>query len=864
MNQETGLTRRHFCQLGGAGFLAVAFDPPLGSAAEGLPRHEWPQFQGGPGHAGLSPDETVKPPFRLLWSYRLDGDASGDAGGGLTVGGGLVYVSVVNTRSLVALDADTGRLRWEYADSYPGYKDVPSYANGRLILWERTRKPRVLALEAATGKVLWQHPLTDVDHLPVLTRGGLAVEQGTVYVSEGGEEPTVQALDEATGQLRWRVGLGKESGAHVTPPSAAGGRIFVAVRALKDPKGPPRAERGALIALDPTNGRELWRRTDVIPSGRPLFTDGTVLACSLLAEDRFKFHLLDAGTGKTLWTTPHKFSLYDPPTATIGREHVLLKPYGGHFYILDRQTGQSLGEFDNKCNSGCCTPVIAGGYAYLGTGIFAIGDRENLASFQLVEAPREKGHGTSLHAIDLKTGQSVWFFGTGNTVCGDPALAYGRLYATSRDGRVYCFAPAGPGEPTTPEAKDNSAPAPPEQVRTLLAGNNADGKAWPMAGGTPERAGLPGLELRTPLQPAWKFDTGGRVVSGAALRDGRVFIGSESGKLLALAADSGQRVWEFATGAPVRCSPAVAPSPPTPLPQGARGEKKSPLPPGGRGEGEGVVYCGSDAGTFHALDAATGKERWRFPCGGPVQSSPAVVGGVVLFGANDHHVYALDRATGRKLWSFRMRDYCTQAPVVVHGEQVFAAQWQDWLWALDLLTGKEQWRSFIPVSIEAVVFHQGKLYARSPYYIVELDPATGQRLRLGTASYGYGGLAFRGDLMYQSGVQGQYGYSGAMVTDLAQEGTELTSKIPTLEGVRRLTSKGLPGAPDRASMVAPVVLGETVCFAGRTGKLALTDLAGKSLWSTALGGACHSPPAIAAGLLVVGCDDGQVYAFRSA
>jgi outer membrane protein assembly factor BamB len=37
---------------------------------------------------------------------------------------------------------------------------------------------------------------------------------------------------------------------------------------------------------------------------------------------------------------------------------------------------------------------------------------------------------------------------------------------------------------------------------------------------------------------------------------------------------------------------------------------------------------------------------------------------------------------------------------------------------------------------------------------------------------------------------------------------------------------------------------------------------GKPLWSFALGGTCHAAPVAAAGLLVVGCDDGSVYAFR--
>jgi hypothetical protein len=38
--------------------------------------------QGGPGLTGVSGDDTVRPPFKLAWTYRLDGDASSDAGPG--------------------------------------------------------------------------------------------------------------------------------------------------------------------------------------------------------------------------------------------------------------------------------------------------------------------------------------------------------------------------------------------------------------------------------------------------------------------------------------------------------------------------------------------------------------------------------------------------------------------------------------------------------------------------------------------------------------------------------------------------------------------------------------------------------------
>ena len=47
------------------------------------------------------------------------------------------------------------------------------------------------------------------------------------------------------------------------------------------------------------------------------------------------------------------------------------------------------------------------------------------------------------HPARLTTGKSVWHFSAGNTICGEPAFAYGRLFFHSRDGcvpmRTWCL-----------------------------------------------------------------------------------------------------------------------------------------------------------------------------------------------------------------------------------------------------------------------------------------------------------------------------------------------------------------------------------------------------------------------------------------
>src|SRR5262249_48302646 len=198
--------------------------------------------------------------FKLAWSYRLDGDASNDAGGGVIVAAGKVFVSVRNTRSILALDARNGRFLWEQHGIAGGQRTVPTFADGRLFVLMRgpgVDKPTqvtILALDATTGKELWRQPPKAEGIDP--HKAGRPVTEGRVYCSEGGTEPVVTAFDAATGKLVWRTGLGKDDGTCAVTPVAAGGKVFVATRSAH---GWKKSTDGATVALDAATGKLLWR-----------------------------------------------------------------------------------------------------------------------------------------------------------------------------------------------------------------------------------------------------------------------------------------------------------------------------------------------------------------------------------------------------------------------------------------------------------------------------------------------------------------------------------------------------------------------------------------------------------------------------
>ena len=99
----------------------------------------------------------------------------------------------------------------------------------------------------------------------------------------------------------------------------------------------------------------------------------------------------------------------------------------------------------------------------------------------------------------------------------------------------------------------------------------------------------------------------------------------------------------------------------------------------------------SAPGYVLALDAATGKEKWRFEAG-VVESSPLVVDGTIYVGSWDRNVWAIDAATGKPRWSYPTGDR-VKGSVSFRNGVVYVGSYDGKLYALDARTGKLRWRA---------------------------------------------------------------------------------------------------------------------------------------------------------------------------
>ena len=147
-------------------------------------------------------------------------------------------------------------------------------------------------------------------------------------------------------------------------------------------------------------------------------------------------------------------------------------------------------------------------------------------------------------------------------------------------------------------------------LATLLAASipaQAPPAAWPQFRGSPPLHGTTDATLPPTLRLLWTYEAGDAIESSAAIADGVVYVGSQTGDLHAVNLADGSVKWKYKASPDGigESSPAVA---------------------------GGLVFIGDLSGVVHAVDVATGKAVWTFKTDGEVKSSPVVAGDKVLIG----------------------------------------------------------------------------------------------------------------------------------------------------------------------------------------------------------------------------------------
>ncbi|MEU6703356.1 outer membrane protein assembly factor BamB family protein [Streptomyces wuyuanensis] len=109
---------------------------------------------------------------------------------------------------------------------------------------------------------------------------------------------------------------------------------------------------------------------------------------------------------------------------------------------------------------------------------------------------------------------------------------------------------------------------------------------------------------------------------------------------------------------------------------------------------DGSIHVGS-GNALYTLDAVTGTPKWRFAAGGEVTGSPVVADGRIHFGSADHVLYTLDAAGGQLRWKLATGGEITGSPVARNGV-VYACSKDRCVYALDAAKGTATGRGTAP------------------------------------------------------------------------------------------------------------------------------------------------------------------------
>lgn len=192
-----------------------------------------------------------------------------------------------------------------------------------------------------------------------------------------------------------------------------------------------------------------------------------------------------------------------------------------------------------------------------------------------------------------------------------------------------------------------------------------DDLQWPMYGANNRRTQAhAAIDLRPPFKVAWSRGVGALVEFPAVVSHGVAYVANYKGHVYALDMRDGSVLWRFK---PRRSKSASSPAI----------------------VGDDLVVHGMD-GIVRVLDKRTGRQRWHFRVGSPIESSPIVSGGLDYFGAWNGRIYALDLKRRKLRWSFRA-GYKITSSASIAGKTLFIGDYGGRLHALATRTGKRRW-----------------------------------------------------------------------------------------------------------------------------------------------------------------------------
>lgn len=341
----------------------------------------------------------------------------------------------------------------------------------------------------------------------------------------------------------------------------------------------------------------------------------------------------------------------------------------------------------------------------------------------------------------------------------------------------------------------------------------------------------------------WIIDLDAPLFGTPAVVDGRIYIGTGDGRLLAIDSTSGRMLWEHRVDSAILSSPAVA---------------------------GGLLFFGTADGKVIALEAERGGVLWRFDAADVILSSPAVYKGIVYIGDEEANVYALDAGSGAQRWRYNVGGRVSTVPAV--NDTVVAVNSSSGrTYLIDVKTGKPRLDYVTNKTEGAPTLVEDRLYVSDTAGALRAIDWRQRPLPFEKAA-----RWFRTQLWAWGAFGSPPAQRGFIWAFVDREETFVGAPVVAHRRVFTASRSGTVLAFDSQSGeplwrfetgqvidASPSAIGEALLVGDVAGRLHALDVAtGEILWQVATGAAITSTPVAAGGVVYVTSESGVLVAIE--
>jgi outer membrane protein assembly factor BamB len=375
-----------------------------------------------------------------------------------------------------------------------GGRSAPVVFGNRLYLQTITpgdvskTQERLVAIDAGTGKVLWEHRFSIYSSDVPVRRGGWASpavdpDTGNIYMLTVGAELIAVSPDN---KIVWDRSLPEEYGAitthggRTTSPIVDGDKVILNV--LLQGWGDLARPGNRYFAFDKKTGQTIWvsspqtKHYDTNYSS-PIVVDVNGSRQMIVGGTDGTFYALQVNTGKMVWSA--EISKRAILNGALFRDNIAYLTHGEE-NMDTTEMGMVVAVDATKTG-----PLKADAFKWVTHGFTPTFASPVMDADRLYTVDNEAVVG----AFDLKTGKELWKKDLGTLQKGSPVLADGKLYIGTENGKFYILKPSATGVEVLSENLIGSVKDPEPILASPIVAN---GLVYVVSNEPPSNPGSPG------------------------------------------------------------------------------------------------------------------------------------------------------------------------------------------------------------------------------------------------------------------------------------------------------------------------------------------------------------------------------------